>query len=166
MDDNANDISVNVDIEYMSKEGFQKMQEQLEELKTKEQLRIAERLEYAKSLGDLSENAEFDAAKEDQMLNEMRIGELEYLLRRATIVDKRAPTAAVGIGSTIVIRADKSDKEETCMVVGSCEEADPLVGRISHESPLGRAFLGCKKGEVVIVSTPRGALEYVILWIS
>src|SRR3989338_1444823 len=160
------DDAIGQRVEYMSRDGYEKLKTELETLKTSERIQIAERLEYAKSLGDLSENAEFDAAKEDQMLNEMRIGELEYLLRRATIVDKRAPTAAVGIGSTIVIRADKSDKEETYMVVGSSEEADPLVGRISHESPFGRAFLGCKKGEVVIVSTPRGALKYVILGIS
>lgn len=153
-------------VEYMSREGYEKLKTELETLKTSERIQIAERLEYAKSLGDLSENAEFDAAKEEQMLNEMRIGELEHLLRRSTIVDKRVPTAAVGIGSTIVIRVNDSNKEETYTVVGSSEEADPLAGRISHESPLGRAFLGCKKGEAVTVTTPRGALKYVILAIS
>lgn len=153
-------------VEYMSREGYEKLKAELEMLKTKERIQIAERLEYAKSLGDLSENAEFDAAKEEQMLNEMRIGELEQLLRRATVVDKRVSTTSIGIGSTIVARIKESDKEETYIMVGSSEEADPLTGHISHESPLGRAFLGCKKGEVVSVTTPRGASKYVIVAIS
>ena len=97
------------------------------------------------------------------MLNEMRIAELEQLLRRATIMDKRASSTAVGIGSNIVVRIKTSDKEETYTVVGSSEEADPEKGYISHESPLGRAFLGHKKGEIIAVSTPRGATKYVIL---
>jgi len=153
-------------VEYMSKEGYEKLKQELEILKTRERIQIAERLEYAKSLGDLSENAEFDAAKEEQMLNEMRIGELEQLLRRATIVDKNLSTSSVGIGSTIVVRMKESDKEETYTMVGSSEETDPLRGHISHESPLGRAFLGCKKGELVTVTTPRGATKYVIVEIS
>src|SRR3989344_7633640 len=153
-------------VEYMSKEGYEKLKHELETLKTHERIQIAERLEYAKSLGDLSENAEFDAAKEEQMLNEMRIGELEQLLRRATVVDKRVSTTSIGIGSTIVARMKESNKEETYIMVGSSEEADPLTGHISHESPLGRAFFGCKKGEVITVTTPRGASEYVIVAIS
>lgn len=153
-------------VEYMSREGYEKLKHELDTLKTHERIQIAERLEYAKSLGDLSENAEFDAAKEEQMLNEMRIGELEQLLRRATIVDKNLSTTSVGIGSTIVARMKEADKEETYIMVGSSEEANPLTGHISHESPLGRAFLGSKKGEVVTVTTPRGATKYVIVEIS
>ena len=162
MDDNANDISVNVDIEYMSKEGFQKMQEQLEELKTKERLRIAERLEYAKSLGDLYENAEFDAAKEDQMLNEMKIRELEDMLSRAKIVTKGKNDDTVRIGSNIVVEAKASSLQAKYTIVGS-EEANPAQGMVSHESPLGRSFLGRKKGEKVKVVTPKGETEYVII---
>src|SRR3989338_3333912 len=133
------DDAIGQRVEYMSRDGYEKLKTELETLKTSERIQIAERLEYAKSLGDLSENAEFDAAKEDQMLNEMRIGELEYLLRRATIVDKRVSTTSIGIGSTIVARMKELDKEETYIMVGSSEEANPLTGHISHESPLGRA---------------------------
>lgn len=149
------------DVEYVSKEGYEKLQSELEYLKTTQRLQIAERLEYAKSLGDLSENAEFDAAKEDQMLNEMRIREVEDLLSRASIVAKRESRATVGIGSTIVVGAAGSEERYT--IVGSSEEVDPLNGHISHESPLGRAFLDRKKGETVNVSTPKGDLEYVIV---
>lgn len=150
-------------VEYMSREGYEKLKHELETLKTQERIRIAERLEYAKSLGDLSENAEFDAAKEEQMLNEMRIGELEQLLRHTTIIDKRTSTTSVGIGSSLVVRMKETGKEETYTMVGSSEEANPLIGHISHESPLGRAFLGRKKGEVVTVATPRGTTKYVIV---
>lgn len=154
------------DVEYMSREGHEKLKQELETLKTRDRLNIAERLEYAKSLGDLSENAEFDAAKEEQMLNEMRINELEQLLRRAKVVDKHVSSSFVGIGSTIVVQRKDESQEETYIMVGSSEEADPFTGRISHESPLGRAFLGCKKGQAVTVTTPRGASKYVIVEVS
>jgi transcription elongation factor GreA len=153
-------------IEYISKEGYDKFRAELEILKTKERLNIAERLEYAKSLGDLSENAEFDAAKEEQMLNEMRIGELESLLRRATIITKKTSPSSVTIGSHITAHVVTSNKIETYIIVGSSEEADPLSGRVSHESPFGHAFLGHKKGEEVTVVTLRGDVKYVIVEIA
>jgi transcription elongation factor GreA len=153
-------------IEYISKDGYTKIRAELETLKTKERLHIAERLEYAKSLGDLSENAEFDAAKEEQMLNEMRIGELESLLRRSTIIAKKVSISSVTIGSRVVARVAASEKTETYVIVGSSEEADPFSGCVSHESPFGRAFLGHKKGEEVTVSTPRGDMNYVIVEIA
>jgi len=154
------------DVEYMSEEGYRKLQTELETLKTKERIHIAERLEYAKSLGDLSENAEFDAAKEEQMLNEMRIREVEDLLSRATIVSKTSSTSAVGIGSNILVSAGTKKDSERYTIVGSSQEADPSLGLISHESPLGRAFIGRKKGEAVKVTTPKGESEYVILEIA
>ncbi len=154
-------------VEYVTKEGFEKLRTELEHLKTSERLLIAERLEYAKSLGDLSENAEFDAAKEEQMLNEMRIRELEDLLSRASIIEKKARRAVstVAIGSTIVVSVHtaRATAEEHYTVVGSSEEANPLEGYISHESPLGRAFLGKKKGDTVKAATPKGETEYVIV---
>src|SRR3989338_5676634 len=141
-------------VEYISKGGFNKLQRELEDLKTNVRLRIAERLEYAKSLGDLSENAEFDSAKEDQMLNEMRIRELEDFLSRARIISEKSnTTGAVGVGSSIVITIGQ--KVQNYMIVGS-EEANPALGKISNESPLGKAFLGRKKGEKVKVLTPKG----------
>ncbi len=81
-------------------------------------------------------------------------------------MDKHVSTTSVGIGSTIVVRMKESDKEETYTLVGSSEEADPFAGRISHESPLGRAFFGSKKGEAITVATPRGAMKYVIVEVS
>ena len=154
------------DIEYISKEGYEKLQKELVALKTQERLRIAERLEYAKSLGDLSENAEFDAAKEEQMLNEMRIGELESVLSRATVMEKNTSISAVGIGSVVSVHVVSSHTAETYTIVGSSEEVNPTAGFISHESPLGRAFLGHKKGEKVTVSTPRGETVYAIVEIA
>ena len=165
MDDDMNDQR-DEGVEYMSREGYEKLKTELENLKTKERIRIAERLEYAKSLGDLSENAEFDAAKEEQMLNEMRIGELEQLLRRASVLEKRSSSTSVGIGSQVVVRMTGSAADETYTLVGSSEEADPVKGFISHESPLGRAFFGSKKGAAVTVATPRGETKYVIVEIS
>lgn len=155
------------DVEYISKGGFAKLKAELETLKTHERIRIAERLEYAKSLGDLSENAEFDAAKEEQMLNEMRIGELERLLNHALIMEKNGPATAVGIGCVISVgRGAAGNIVESYTIVGSSEEVAPLQGLISHESPLGRVFFGRMKGEKVVVNTPRGEIEYVILEIS
>ena len=165
-DNNQGVMNTNFGTEYLSEEGFAKLKIELETLKTKERLKIAERLEYAKGLGDLSENAEFDAAKEDQMLNEMRIRELEDLLSRATIISKSNTRVAssVELGSSIVISSGKG-KEDKYTIVGT-EEANPMVGLISHESPIGRAFLGRKKGDKVKVVTPRGETEYVIMEIA
>ena len=157
-------VGVDQAMEYMSKEGHEKLQRELERLKTVERIRVAERLEYAKSLGDLSENAEFDAAKEEQMLNEIRVRELEDLLSRATIIEKNGgATSAVTIGSGVVIRKKAGASTETYTIVGSSEEANPLTGYISHESPLGKAFIGHKKGDAVQVSTPKGETEYIII---
>ena len=155
------------EVEYMSKEGYQKRETELQRLKTEERLHIAERLEYAKSLGDLSENAEFDAAKEEQMLNEMRIRELEDLLSRATVVEKPRTQTEVEIGSRIIVKVTSNGmSEETYTIVGSSEEADPVAGLISDESPLGHAFIGKRKGEIVKVTTPKGETEYAIMDIS
>ena len=161
--DDTQDNMHETGVEYISKEGFSKLQRELEELKTHVRLKIAERLEYAKSLGDLSENAEFDSAKEDQMLNEMRIRELEDFLSRARIISEKKVLGAISVGSTIIINA--GDQTRNYMIVGS-EEANPALGKISNESPLGKAFLGRKKGDTVKVVTPKGEVEYVIMEIA
>ncbi|PJE64108.1 MAG: transcription elongation factor GreA [Candidatus Ryanbacteria bacterium CG10_big_fil_rev_8_21_14_0_10_43_42] len=165
-EDSARDNG-SIEVEHMSKEGYAKIEKELARLKTEERLHIAERLEYAKSLGDLSENAEFDAAKEEQMLNEMRIRELEDLLSRATVVEKPLSQTKVEIGSCIIVQVSNNGvTKETYTIVGSSEEADPLAGLISNESPLGHAFMGKKKGEVVRVAAPKGDIEYVIIEIA
>lgn len=150
--------------QYVSAEGLEKLKQELQHLKTTKRLEIAARLEHAKSLGDLSENAEYQETKEEQSLVESQIAELEDKIRSAVVISKDHPTDRVSIGSTIVVRS-KSSGEETYTIVGS-EEADPMDGKISNESPLGKAFLGHKKGDKVQVSVPVGSETYTIASIS
>lgn len=145
--------------EYISGEGLEKLKRELEQLKTTRRREIASRLEAAKALGDLSENAEYQEAKEAQSLNEANIQELEETIRDAVLIQKPAHTSSVEIGSTIEVESDRG--RETFTIVGS-EEADPLLGRVSNESPIGRAFLGRSAGEAVIIKTPRGNDTYKI----
>ena len=152
------------DQEYLSPEGHAELAERLYELKTKRRVEIAEHLEYAKSLGDLSENVEYSEAKEEQMVNEAEIAKLEDLLARAVVVSHRE-SDTVRIGSTVACTRDISTEKVHFTIVGK-EEADPSRGKISHDSPLGRAFLGKKKNETFLVSTPRGEVTYRILDIA
>lgn len=144
---------------YISHQGLEKLKKELEELKTAKRREIAEHLEAAKALGDLSENAEYHEAKEAQSLNEANIQELEEILREAVVIQKPALSAIVQIGSTIEV--DSSHGSETFTIVGS-EEADPLSGKISNESPMGQAFLGRSVSEDVAIKTPRGITTYKI----
>lgn len=148
---------------YLSKSGLEKLKNELVELKTKKRQEIAARLEHAKSLGDLSENAEYQEAKEEQSLVESQIAELEETLRNAVIIAEGLGTDLVRVGSTVRVRSDRG--EEVYHIVGS-EEANPLAGKISNESPLGHAFLGRKVGETVEVKTPGGTAKYEILEIK
>jgi len=136
----------------------------LERLKTKERQAISRRLEEAKKLGDLSENAEYTEAKEAQENNEQRIVVVEQLLKDAVMIDKSRSVSQVNVGSTIEVKAKSGDKKKF-IIVGS-EEVDPINGKISNESPLGQAFLGHKVGETVEVNTPSGVAEYKILSIA
>ncbi|OHA09948.1 MAG: transcription elongation factor GreA [Candidatus Sungbacteria bacterium RIFCSPLOWO2_01_FULL_60_25] len=145
--------------EYISAEGLEKLKRELEELKTTERRAIAERLEAAKALGDLSENAEYQEAKEAQSLNEGKIQELEEILREAVVIQKPTGTSAVQIGSTIRVHSRHGD--ETFTIVGS-EEADPVGGKISNESPMGQAFLGKAVGDKVEIKTPGGTETYTV----
>jgi len=156
----------NQDSEYFSEEGIKKLKEELEALKTKTRRDIADRLEYAKSLGDLSENSEYQEAKEAQVLNEARISELEDDLRRAVVVKKSVLRDSVEIGSKVVVeRSDKHGEKFEFNIVGF-NEASPEENKISNESPLGSALLKRKRGESVLVSTPKGKIEYKILEIK
>ena len=148
------------DQEYLSPEGYRKLQEKLSELKTQRQVEIAKHLEYAKELGDLSENAEYAEAKEEQMVNETEIAKLESILSRAKVVVHEI-SETIRVGSVIVCKRS-GISEEQFTIVGR-EEADPLKGNISHESPLGKAFLGHRKSEKILVLTPRGEIEYHII---
>jgi len=145
--------------QYVSAEGLEKLKTQLNELKTVARKEIAERIEAAKALGDLSENAEYQEAKDAQSQNEARIAELEELLREAVVISEHHRTDIVDVGSTVVAKSDQGEVSYT--IVGS-EEARPAQGKISNESPLGKAFLGKKKGERVEVKTPMGSQVYTI----
>lgn len=149
--------------EYFSEEGLEKLKVELEELKTAKRHEIAARLEHAKSLGDLSENAEYQEAKEEQSLLESRIVELEEILRNAVIIKKDAYSTLVQVGSTVSVASKHG--EENFTIVGS-EEADPKLGMISNESPLGKTFLGRKVGDTVEVKTPDGTFSYSIVSIQ
>ena len=148
--------------EYLSAEGLEKVKKELHELKTKKRQEIAARLEHAKSLGDLSENAEYKETKEEQSLVESKIIELEDIIREAVLI-KGHRTDQVAVGSTVRVSSERG--EETYMIVGS-EEASPAEEKISNESPMGKAFLGHKVGETVQVRTPRGVIEYKIMEIK
>jgi len=145
---------------YLTKEGLEKLQAELFDLKKKQRPDLISRLEAAKALGDLSENAEYHEAKDSLAFAEGRIRELELTLNDVSIIEDSAAGGVVVIGSTIVVEAN--GKERTYQIVGS-NEADPVAGRISNESPLGAAFLGKKKGESVPVDAPNGRVIYTIL---
>lgn len=145
--------------EYISEEGLSKLKKQLEELKTVKRQEIAERLEEAKKMGDLSENAEYTEAREAQEFNEREIAELEELVKKAVVIGKPKDKDEIQIGSTFAAKSHGKEHEFT--IVGS-EEADPISGKISNESPLGKSFLGKKKGDEVKVKTPKGEVKYTI----
>ncbi len=149
-------------MKYLSKEGFEQTKKELEELKLKRQ-EISQRLEEAKALGDLSENTEYLQAKEAQAFNEGKIEELEELLKNAVVISKNGENSIVQIGGTV--EASSQGEKQTFTIVGS-EEANPSQGKISNESPLGKAFLGRKTGESIIVETPRGKVNYKIVSIK
>jgi transcription elongation factor GreA len=143
--------------------GYDKLQEEFDYLTTVKRKEIAERIERAKELGDLSENAEYSEAKDAQALNEGRVLELANILKNVTVVDKTNNAESVVMGSTVTVEV-KGEKKEYTIV--SFNEADPINGKISNESPLGVAFAGRKKGDKVVVETPRGPVEYKLIKIS
>lgn len=147
--------------EYLSADGFKVLEEKLNCLRKQRRQEIADRLEYAKSMGDLTENAEYQTAKEEQLINESRIAEIEDILSRAVIIAKETGVE-IRLGSLVFVKKDKSDQAEKYYIVGS-EEANPIKGKISYESPLGNALLGRKKGENVRVLTPNGKIKYTII---
>ena len=147
----------------ITQEGYDKLQDELNNLSIVKRREIADRIERAKELGDLSENAEYSEAKDAQALNEGRILELTNILKNVTVVEKTNGHAEVTMGSTVTVKTDGKEKSYTIV---SFNEADPLNGMISNESPLGVAFLGKKKGAVVSVETPRGVMEYKIIKID
>ncbi|HOK34629.1 MAG TPA: transcription elongation factor GreA [Candidatus Paceibacterota bacterium] len=151
---------------YLTAEAYKKLKEELEYLRKVKRKEIAQRVQEAKELGDLSENADYQKAKEDQAALESRIIELEEFLKRAVIIQPKK-TDRVEIGSIIEVEnlSQSTSKKQVFTIVGS-HEAQPLEGKISNESPLGKAFLGKKVGEIADVETPKGKVQYKILKIK
>lgn len=147
----------------ITQEGYNKLKEEHDFLVTVRRKEIAERIERAKELGDLSENAEYSEAKDAQALNEGRIMELSATLKNVTIVNKTSDSEHIVMGSTVTVEIDGKKKDYTIV---SFNEADPLNGLISNESPLGVAFIGRRKGEKVEVETPRGLMHYKIIKVA
>ena len=140
-------------ISYITKEGLEKLKEELHQLKKVKMPKVIERIATAKELGDLSENAEYHDAKDEQGFIAGRISELENKLNKSEIIEVKIDRETVSIGCTI--KAMCGDREVKYTIVGS-NEADPAEGKISNESPIARAFLGRKIGEKVIVKIPKG----------
>lgn len=151
----------------LTADGLRKLEEELAQRKGAIREEIVERLKEARAQGDLSENSEYDQAKEDQGKNEGRILELEQMIKTATIIDDSASKASgiVSLGSTVLLRDKETGEEETYTIVGTTE-ADPFENRISNESPVGAAILGKKVHSTVIANTPAGELSYEILEIK
>jgi transcription elongation factor GreA len=150
--------------ELISQEKFEELTRELDELRTTRRREVAEQLEYARSLGDLSENAEYQEAREMQAAVEERIGKLEGILKNAKIV-KAGKSDGVGMGSSVTVQKLGSQDKHAYTIVGA-EEADMLAGKISYHSPLGSALMGKKKGDEFSFHTPRGLQKYKILKID
>ncbi|MDK2920360.1 MAG: transcription elongation factor GreA [Candidatus Petromonas sp.] len=147
----------------LTKKGLQKVEEELELLKTVRRKEVAERIKQALAFGDISENSEYDEAKNEQAQVEERIAKLESILRKARVVDESEITNdVVSIGSTVKVKDLEFDEEVEYTIVGSAE-ADPYELKISNESPVGKALLGKKVGEVVEIQIPDGVTKYEIL---
>jgi len=151
---------------WLTSEEIKKREERLEYLKGPRRLEIAEMLKVARAFGDLSENAEYDAAKNEQAKNEYDIVQLENELKNAKVIDENSiDTTVVSVGTTVDLENPDTGMEMHFRIVGSAE-ADPTAGRISNESPVGRALLGHKVGEIVDIVTPGGSMKLCVKTIS
>jgi transcription elongation factor GreA len=154
---------VNTKTTYISRDGLEKLRAELDEMLSTRRPEIAQRIHDAKEHGDLSENAEYEDAKNEQAFVEGRIQTLEAMIKNAQLIDEHTSTDHVQIGSTVKLKGD--DGAQSFTIVGSAE-AKPAEGRISNESPVGRALLGRKKGDKVVVKVPAGDFTYTIVEIS
>ncbi|MDR3288473.1 MAG: transcription elongation factor GreA [Peptococcaceae bacterium] len=143
-------------------EGLKKLEDELELYKTQKRREVAERIKQAIEFGDISENSEYEDAKNEQAFIEGRIITLEKMLRNARVIDDHEETDSVLLGSTILLKDVDFDEEEEYTIVGSAE-ADPATNKISNESPVGKAVLGKEKGDTVEVNVPAGLLRYTII---
>ena len=147
-------------------EGLRKIEEELEYLKVVKRKEIAERIKEARGQGDLSENAEYDAAREEQAKMETEILVLKKMLRNAEVIDDNEVSSdVITVGSTVKLFDEDFEEEVEYTIVGSAE-ADPVEGRISNESPVGRGLLGHKSGDTVVINAPQGEVIFKVLEIS
>ena len=147
-------------------EGLKRLQDELADRKTIKSAEISQRLQEARGQGDLSENSEYDEAKDDQARNEARILELEDMLKNARVIEEdEISKTKVSLGSQVLLRDEETGEEEYYSIVNSKEE-NIFMGLISSESPVGMSIMGKKKGQIVDVSTPMGTLKYKILKIG
>jgi len=147
----------------LTKDGLEKLEQELETLKTVRRKEVADRIKQAIGFGDLSENSEYDDAKNEQAFIEGRILQLEAMLTNVTVIeDVETQEGIVALGSTVVVKDLEFEEEEEYKVVGTVE-ADPMNNRISNESPVGRGIMGHKVGDIVDVEVPSGIIKYEIM---
>lgn len=145
--------------------GFKEIEAKLTKLREEDRPRIIQAIKEARAQGDLSENADYDAARDEQAKVEEEIKSLEYMLEHANIIEE-TPKGIVGLGSTVTIAyVDDDDDEEEYKIVGSLE-ADPFEGKISDESPIGKALMGSKENDVVTIQSPNGSYDVKIVKIA
>lgn len=148
----------------LTSEGFLELETELNKLKTEDRPRIIEAIKEARAQGDLSENADYDAARDEQAKIEARIQELEYMLEHAKIIEK-ATGDKVAVGTTVTVQYVDDDEQEEYSIVGSME-ADPFENKISNESPIGKAIMDKRVGEVISVESPNGSYDIKIVKIA
>jgi transcription elongation factor GreA len=147
----------------LTPEGMQKLKDELESLRTDRRREVAERIAHAREFGDISENSEYDDAKNEQAMLEQKIAQLEERLNGARVIDKKdVPKGVVAVGTRVRLRDLDAKQTVEYVIVGSAE-ANPREQKLSNESPVGRAIMGKKKGETVEVAAPRGSLKYKIM---
>lgn len=151
---------------FLTKEAYKELEEKLAYLKSEGRVNVAEKIKIARSFGDISENSEYDAAREEEALLEQEITQIEENLRNAKIISKSKQDASkVSVGCTVEVYDMEFDENMTLKIMGSIE-SDPTIGQISNESPTGKALIGKSKGDVVEVTTPAGVIKYKVLSIS
>ncbi len=151
------------DVQYLTNKKLLELKEELKTLKDETVPMLAVRIDEAKQLGDLSENAEYHAAREDMAWTQSRLKQLNFIIENAEIIDEENKSDRINIGSHIVVNV--GDKDKSYNIVGA-QEADPLAGKISNESPLGSTLLGRKKGDIIEFDAPSGKQKFTIVSIN
>ncbi len=147
----------------LTPEGMNRLQEELDTLRTDKRREVAERIAHAREFGDIAENSEYDDAKNEQAMVEQKIAQLEERLSRARLIEKEdVPKGVVAIGTRVRLRDLDAKQTIEYVIVGSAE-ANPAESKLSNESPVGKAIIGRKKGETVEVAAPRGSMKYKIM---